>query len=257
MSGDRSATDHEICLQGGGGAGEEEEQRAMQPQSEELLTRKLKALNGSMGPPAQGTQQGNKPDGGGGGGGKTNGTGETGGTGTPAMPKMGIRAWATDWPPAPRRGICDGGCQNSPKYESIAVAFHNDQQPFEQSGAVIQSHDQPPIDSDYSETVESVEDPRYSLAHLLGRSPLKGAGLHPIRQRSNSDVTISDIDSEDILMDGTAVNPNTGAALHREYGSTSSIDRQGLSGDGFHTLLRGYRIDTLDHTLHTLTHPHH
>uniref|UniRef100_A0A4W5K436 Uncharacterized protein n=1 Tax=Hucho hucho TaxID=62062 RepID=A0A4W5K436_9TELE len=182
---------------------------------------------------------------------------ETGGTGTPAMPKMGIRAWATDWPPAPRRGICDGGCQNSPKYESIAVAFHNDQQPFEQSGAVIQSHDQPPIDSDYSETVESVEDPRYSLAHLLGRSPLKGAGLHPIRQRSNSDVTISDIDSEDILMDGTAVNPNTGAALHREYGSTSSIDRQGLSGDGFHTLLRGYRIDTLDHTLHTLTHPHH
>uniref|UniRef100_A0A8K9XE92 Signal induced proliferation associated 1 like 2 n=1 Tax=Oncorhynchus mykiss TaxID=8022 RepID=A0A8K9XE92_ONCMY len=232
MSGDHSATDDETCLQGGGGAGEEQ-QRAMQPQSEELLTRKLKALNGSMGPPAQGTQQGNKPDGGGGGG-KTNGTGETGGTGTTAMPKMGIRAWATDWPPAPRRDICDGGCQNSPKYESIVTAFHNDQQPLEQSGA----------------------DPRYSLSDLLGRSPLKGAGLHPIRQRSNSDVTISDIDSEDIIMDGTAVNPNTGAALHREYGSTSSIDRQGLSGDGFHTLLRGYRIDTLDHTLHTLTHPH-
>ncbi|XP_064780610.1 signal-induced proliferation-associated 1-like protein 2 isoform X1 [Oncorhynchus masou masou] len=255
MSSDHSATDDETCLQGGGGAGEEQ-QRAMQPQSEELLTRKLKALNGSMGPPAQGTQQGNKPDGGGGGG-KTNGTGETGGTGTTAMPKMGIRAWATDWPPAPRRDICDGGCQNSPKYESIVTAFHNDQQPLEQSGAAIQSHDQPPIDSDYSETVESGEDPRYSLSDLLGRSPLKGAGLHPIRQRSNSDVTISDIDSEDIIMDGTAVNPNTGAALHREYGSTSSIDRQGLSGDGFHTLLRGYRIDTLDHTLHTLTHPHH
>ncbi|XP_071247357.1 signal-induced proliferation-associated 1-like protein 2 isoform X3 [Salvelinus alpinus] len=251
MSGDQSATDDQTCLQGGG-----EEQRAMQPQSEELLTRKLKALNGSMGPPAQGTQQGNKPDGGGGGG-KTNGTGETGGTGTPAMPKMGIRAWATDWPPAPRRDICDGGCQNSPKYDSIVVAFHNDQQPLEQSGAVIQSHDQPPIDSDYGEAVESGEDPRYSLADLIGRSPLKGAGLHPIRQRSNSDVTISDIDSEDIIIDGTAVNPNTGAALHREYGSTSSIDRQGLSGDGFHTLLRGYRVDTLDHTLHTLTHPHH
>ncbi|CAB1311662.1 unnamed protein product, partial [Coregonus sp. 'balchen'] len=242
------------CLQGGGGGAGEEQQRAMQPQSEELFTSKLKALNDNMGPPAQGTQQGNKPDGG---GGKTNGTVGTGGTGTPAMPKMGIRARATDWPPAPRRDIWDGGCQNSTKYESIVAAFHNDQQPLNQSGELIESCDQPPPDSDYSETGESGEDPRYSLADLLGHSPLKGAVLYPIRQRSNSDVTISDIDSEDIIMDGTAVNPNTGAALHREYGSTSSIDRQGLSGDSFHTLLRGYGIDTLDHTLHTLTRPHH
>uniref|UniRef100_H3A7K5 Signal induced proliferation associated 1 like 2 n=1 Tax=Latimeria chalumnae TaxID=7897 RepID=H3A7K5_LATCH len=62
--------------------------------------------------------------------------------------------------------------------------------------------------------------------NLFTRSPQRG--LHPIRQRSNSDVTISDIDAEDVL-DQNAVNPNTGAALHREYGSTSSIDRQGLS----------------------------
>lgn len=41
--------------------------------------------------------------------------------------------------------------------------------------------------------------------------------------------------TEDVL-DQNAVNPNTGAALHREYGSTSSIDRQGLWEENFFLL---------------------
>lgn len=101
---------------------------------------------------------------------------------------------------------------------------------------ILEQGEQVDLDSEYS-------DDKFTLSDLLSHSPLKG--LHPIRQRSNSDVTISDIDSEDV-MDQNAVNPNTGASLHREYGSTSSIDRQGLSGDGFFTMLRGYRVDTLD-----------
>ncbi|XP_076142171.1 signal-induced proliferation-associated 1-like protein 2 isoform X2 [Alosa pseudoharengus] len=192
-------------------------------QSEELFNRKLKSLNGSMGPPANTTQSKSE------GGGKANGT-------TPAMPKMGVRARVTDWPP--RKDGWDG--RSGPNYESVIMAFQNGQpdQRMEMS-----EMEEPPLDSDYPEA-------KYTLSDLLSRSPLKG--LHPIRQRSNSDVTISDIDSED-LMDQKAVNPNTGASLHREYGSTSSIDRQGLSGlsgltgEGFFTLLRGYRVDTLDH----------
>ncbi|XP_044228629.1 signal-induced proliferation-associated 1-like protein 2 isoform X4 [Thunnus albacares] len=192
--------------------GPDEYSRAMQ--SEELFSRKLKALNGSMGPPAPNMQ--GKPEG----AGKTNGT--------PAMPKMGVRARVTEWPP--RKDGWDG--RPSPNYQSVIPVFQNGQQDL-----TVEIGETVCLEGDYSET-------KYTLSDLLSHSPLKG--LHPIRQRSNSDVTISDIDSEDI-MDQNAVNPNTGASLHREYGSTSSIDRQGLSGDGFFTMLRGYRVDTLDH----------
>jgi len=43
-------------------------------------------------------------------------------------------------------------------------------------------------------------------------------------KRSNSEVTISDIGTEDL--DPDAINPNTGATLRRGYGSTSTLDRQ-------------------------------
>ncbi|XP_056292182.1 signal-induced proliferation-associated 1-like protein 2 [Pseudoliparis swirei] len=194
--------------------GPEEYSRPMQ--SEELFNRKLKALNGSMGPPAPNMQ------------GKTEGSGKT--NGNPAMPKMGVRARVTDWPP--RSDGWDG--RPSPNYQSVIPVFQNGQQ--ELSVEILEQGEAVCLEVDYSD--------KYTLSDLLRHSPLKG--LHPIRQRSNSDVTISDIDSEDI-MDQNAVNPNTGASLHREYGSTSSIDRQGLTADGFFTMLRGYRVDTLDH----------
>uniref|UniRef100_A0A8C7YX07 Signal induced proliferation associated 1 like 2 n=1 Tax=Oryzias sinensis TaxID=183150 RepID=A0A8C7YX07_9TELE len=194
--------------------GPEEYTRAMQ--SEELFSRKLKALNGSMVPPASSMQV--KPDC----VGKTNGT--------PAMPKMGVRARVTEWPP--RKDGWDG--RPSPNYQSVISVFQNGQQ--EHTVELLEQGEDVCVDMDYND--------KYTLGDLLTNSPLKG--LHPIRQRSNSDVTISDIDSEDI-MDQNAVNPNTGASLHREYGSTSSIDRQGLGGEGFFTMLRGYRVDNLDH----------
>ncbi|XP_053730264.1 signal-induced proliferation-associated 1-like protein 2 isoform X4 [Synchiropus splendidus] len=190
----------------------EEYSKAMQ--SEELFSRKLKSLNGSMGPPASNIQV--KPEG----PGKTNGT--------PAMPKMGVRARVTEWPP--RKDGWDG--RPSPNYQSVIPVFQNGQQ--EHTVEILEEGESVCVEVDYST--------KFALSDLLSHSPLKG--LHPIRQRSNSDVTISDIDSEDIM---DAVNPNTGASLHREYGSTSSIDRQGLTGDGFFTLLKGYRVDTIDH----------
>ncbi|XP_013861357.1 signal-induced proliferation-associated 1-like protein 2 isoform X3 [Austrofundulus limnaeus] len=194
--------------------GPEEYSRAMQ--SEELFSRKLKALNGSMGPPASSMQV------------KSDGAGKT--NGTPAMPKMGVRARVTEWPP--RKDAWDG--RPSPNYQSMIPVFQNGQQ--EHTVELLEQGEEVCVEVDYSD--------KYTLSDLLGQSPLKG--LHPIRQRSNSDVTISDIDSEDV-MDQNAVNPNTGASLHREYGSTSSIDRQGLTGDGFFTMLRGYRVESLDH----------
>ncbi|XP_057705083.1 signal-induced proliferation-associated 1-like protein 2 isoform X3 [Corythoichthys intestinalis] len=195
--------------------GPEEFHRGMQ--SEELFSRKLKSLNGSMGPPGVNMQ------------GKHEGPGKT--NGAPAMPKMGVRARVTEWPP--RKDGWDG--RPSQNYQSVIPMFQNGQQ--DHTVELIPQEEPVCLEVDFS-------DAKYALSDLLSHSPLKG--LHPIRQRSNSDVTISDIDSEDVV-DQTAVNPNTGASLHREYGSTSSIDRQGLGGDGFFTMLKGYRVDTLDH----------
>nr|XP_015799427.2 signal-induced proliferation-associated 1-like protein 2 isoform X1 [Nothobranchius furzeri]XP_054605799.1 signal-induced proliferation-associated 1-like protein 2 isoform X1 [Nothobranchius furzeri]XP_054605800.1 signal-induced proliferation-associated 1-like protein 2 isoform X1 [Nothobranchius furzeri]XP_054605801.1 signal-induced proliferation-associated 1-like protein 2 isoform X1 [Nothobranchius furzeri] len=206
-------TDNKSTLVGIVG-GSEEYSRAMQ--SEELFSRKLKALNGNMGPPASSIP------------GKSDGAGKT--NGTPAMPKMGVRARVTEWPP--RKDGWDG--RPSPNYQSVIPIFQNGQQ--EHTVELLEQGEEVCVEVDYTD--------KYSLSDLLSQSPLKG--LHPIRQRSNSDVTISDIDSEDI-MDQNAVNPNTGASLHREYGSTSSIDRQGLTGEGFFTMLRGYRVESLDH----------
>ncbi|XP_040480129.1 signal-induced proliferation-associated 1-like protein 2 isoform X3 [Ursus maritimus] len=149
---------------------------------------------------------------------------------------MGVRARVCEWPPKKDcskelacKALWESRSQTS--YESVTSITHNGQN--DQSDG--QQEEQ--LDLDFVEA-------KYTIGDIFVHSPQRG--LHPIRQRSNSDVTISDIDAEDVL-DQNAVNPNTGAALHREYGSTSSIDRQGLSGENFFAMLRGYRVENYDH----------
>ncbi|XP_072849581.2 signal-induced proliferation-associated 1-like protein 2 isoform X3 [Pogona vitticeps] len=187
-------------------------------QSDDYFVRKFKALNGNMGPPAS-LSASNK------------GENSNTASGTPAVPKMGVRARVSEWPPKKdgvkdlNKALWENRAQIS--YESVG-SVNGDQNEGQQKEQ---------LDLEFAET-------KYALGDIFMHSPHRG--LHPIRQRSNSDVTISDIDTEDVL-DQNAVNPNTGAALHREYGSTSSIDRQGLSGENFFAMLRGYRVENLEH----------
>uniref|UniRef100_A0A5F9D3P2 Signal induced proliferation associated 1 like 2 n=1 Tax=Oryctolagus cuniculus TaxID=9986 RepID=A0A5F9D3P2_RABIT len=191
-------------------------------QSDDYFARKFKAINGNMGPTSLNASN----------------SGESGGpaNGTPAVPKMGVRARVSEWPPKKDcskeltcKTLWESRSQTS--YESVTSIMHNGQND-QRDG---QQEEQ--LDVDFVEA-------KYTIGDIFVHSPQRG--LHPIRQRSNSDVTISDIDAEDVL-DQNAVNPNTGAALHREYGSTSSIDRQGLSGENFFAMLRGYRVENYDH----------
>ncbi|XP_043943107.1 signal-induced proliferation-associated 1-like protein 2 [Protopterus annectens] len=194
-------------------------------QSDDYFARKFKALNSNasfsmaLGTPTKSESQPN---------------------GTPAMPKMGVRARVSEWPPKkdclkelPSKTSWEG--RSPTGYEGAGSAVQNGQneQNIENS---IEANEEVPVDMDFTKA-------KYSIGDIFSQSPQRG--LHPIRQRSNSDVTISDIDSDDIL-DQNAVNPNTGAALHREYGSTSSIDRQGLSGENFFAMLRGYRVENIE-----------
>ncbi|NXX07397.1 SI1L2 protein, partial [Larus smithsonianus] len=147
---------------------------------------------------------------------------------------MGVRARVSEWPPKKdcSKELSKAAWENRPptSYEGVGSVLPNGQN--DQSDG-----QQEELDLEFTEG-------KYSIGDLFVHSPQRG--LHPIRQRSNSDVTISDIDAEDVL-DQNAVNPNTGAALHREYGSTSSIDRQGLSGENFFAMLRGYRVENFEH----------
>ncbi|CAO2609377.1 Signal-induced proliferation-associated 1-like protein 2 [Lemmus lemmus] len=195
-------------------------------QSDDYFARKFKAINGSMGPATLNTSS--PSEGSGGGGGPANGT--------PAVPKMGVRARVSEWPP---KKDCSKDLACKTLWESRSQSSHESVTSIIQNGQNDQGDRQQEeqLDLDFVEA-------KYTIGDIFVHSPQRG--LHPIRQRSNSDVTISDIDTEDAL-DQHAVNPNTGAALHREYGSTSSIDRQGLSGENVFAMLRGYRVENYDH----------
>ena len=146
------------------------------------------------------------------------------GQAAPARPKMGVRARVSDWP---QRKDGWEACP-PPRYDSLV--------PSDQNMDAIPGKSQELLSStDFEET-------KYPLCDLLNHSPMKGFARV---KRSNSEVTISDIGAEDI--DHTTINPNTGATLRREYGSTSSLDRQGLSGEGFSATLRGYHAEVADH----------
>ncbi|XP_038656429.1 signal-induced proliferation-associated 1-like protein 2 [Scyliorhinus canicula] len=200
-------------------------------QSDDIFARKYKVINGNMGPPIpSGTPC------------KSDNSSQV--NGTPAMPKMGVRARISEWPPK-KEFLKEGAISNLMTWDSRSLASYDtvSMMRASQNGQNEQSIEGLPEENpDITEDLDFA-DARYVFGDLFTRSPQRG--LHPIRQRSNSDVTISDIDSEDIL-DQNAVNPNTGAALHREYGSTSSIDRQGITGDSFFAMLRGYRSESED-----------
>ncbi|XP_064411838.1 signal-induced proliferation-associated 1-like protein 2 isoform X3 [Latimeria chalumnae] len=196
-------------------------------QSDDYFARKFKALNGGMGPPPP-LNTSNKAE------------SASQANGTPAMPKMGVRARVSEWPP---KKECFMDFSNKVVWDARSQASYDSMVSIIQNGKNQSAELFPERCSEISLDLEFAET-KYALRDLFTRSPQRG--LHPIRQRSNSDVTISDIDAEDVL-DQNAVNPNTGAALHREYGSTSSIDRQGLSGENFFAMLRGYRVDNVEH----------
>ncbi|XP_072516382.1 signal-induced proliferation-associated 1-like protein 2 isoform X3 [Salminus brasiliensis] len=157
-------------------------------QTENPFSKKLQALNGNMGPPIPNIQ------------------------GTPAVPKMGVRARVTDWPQRQ-----DSSHGPPPTYDSLMTNFQSR----------IPSHEI--INQNLGALKkQSFIETKYGL---LIHSPSKG--FHPLQKRSNSDITISDIGAEDV--DQIAFKSNTGTSLHREYGSTSSIDRQGLPDEEFFT----------------------
>ncbi|NWH42608.1 SI1L3 protein, partial [Fregata magnificens] len=75
------------------------------------------------------------------------------------------------------------------------------------------------------------------------RSPARG--LAPLRHRSSSEVTLSECDPEEPA-EPRGSKLGVGAGLFREYGSTSSIDVQGISEQSFFDMLNEFRTKKPD-----------
>uniref|UniRef100_A0A1A8FR85 Signal-induced proliferation-associated 1 like 1 n=2 Tax=Nothobranchius korthausae TaxID=1143690 RepID=A0A1A8FR85_9TELE len=166
------------------------------------------------------------------------------------VPKMGVRARVADWPPrreisgplwhpsadtgtgvpSVTKGHIKLGSVLSPQDSSMLRNIHNSLKNRTQ----IQANNYSP-------------NTRY-LAPGDYRGPArKTPQQRRIRQRSNSDMTISEMEGSG--ESGEDWDPSATAKmspLHREYGSTSSIDQHGVSGNSFFEMLKGYKEDKFD-----------
>ncbi|XP_030634515.1 signal-induced proliferation-associated 1-like protein 1 isoform X2 [Chanos chanos] len=190
------------------------------PATDEFYTRHLRLTNGGI-PPL-----------------RTETSHQTGGM--LGVPKMGVRARVADWPPRRDGGALwhvatetepashpKLGIQISPQDSTMLRSIHNTLKSKTQAFSSGNTTDSRFL---------STPDQRNFSNHKTRR----------IHQRSNSDITLSELDGsgesgEDWGSPGTKWSP-----LHREYGSTSSIDQQALgtsatSGESFFEMLKGYQ----------------
>ncbi|XP_057567274.1 signal-induced proliferation-associated 1-like protein 3 isoform X5 [Hippopotamus amphibius kiboko] len=158
---------------------------------------------------------------------------------TPAVPKMGVRARVADWPPK-REALRE---QNNPSPSQDADGTKATK--VAHSMRSVQNG-QPPASTPASSGSKAL--------HRLSRRRSKdvefqdgwprspGRAFLPLRHRSSSEITLSECDVEDVVEPRGA--RHTGALpLFREYGSTSSIDVQGVPEQSFFDILNEFRSE--------------
>ncbi|XP_069587582.1 signal-induced proliferation-associated 1-like protein 1 isoform X12 [Ranitomeya imitator] len=172
---------------------------------------------------------------------------------TPGVPKMGVRARIADWPPR-KENIKELRTSQDMETASIETMSVKSSPSSQVSASSMNSSDSVMLKSiqntlkNKTRQAESLDSRFLSPeGYSSGSSPRK---VHRrIRQRSNSDITISEFDMDNFE---ECMSPTfkTGPSLHREYGSTSSIDKQGTSSDSFFDIIKGYKNEKADHCGH-------
>ncbi|XP_006899751.1 PREDICTED: signal-induced proliferation-associated 1-like protein 3 [Elephantulus edwardii] len=155
---------------------------------------------------------------------------------TPAVPKMGVRARVADWPP--KREALREQSNPSPSLDTDTTKGAHPVRSL-QNG-------QPPA------STPAATGPR--AFHRLSRRRSKdvefqdgwprspGRAFHPLRHRSSSEITLSECDVED-PGEARAARHMGALPLFREYGSTSSIDVQGVPEQSFFDILNEFRSE--------------
>ncbi|XP_052569592.1 signal-induced proliferation-associated 1-like protein 3 isoform X1 [Peromyscus californicus insignis] len=158
---------------------------------------------------------------------------------TPAMPKMGVRARVADWPPkreALREQSNPSPSQDTDGVKSTKVThsmrnLQNGQLPSS-TPAASGSRAFHRLSRRRSKDVEFQDG--------WPRSP--GRAFLPLRHRSSSEITLSECDVEEPGESRGTRHPGV-LPLFREYGSTSSIDVQGVPEQSFFDILNEFRSE--------------
>lgn len=158
---------------------------------------------------------------------------------TPAMPKMGVRARVADWPP--KRDALREQSNPSPSQDTDGVKTSKVAHSMRnlQNGQLPSST---PASSG-SRAFHRLSRRRSKDVEFQDgwpRSP--GRAFLPLRHRSSSEITLSECDVEEPGDPRGTRHPGV-LPLFREYGSTSSIDVQGVPEQSFFDILNEFRSE--------------
>uniref|UniRef100_A0A8C2ZKD6 Signal induced proliferation associated 1 like 1 n=1 Tax=Cyclopterus lumpus TaxID=8103 RepID=A0A8C2ZKD6_CYCLU len=200
------------------------------PATDEFFTRHLRMVNGGTVPT------------------RTDNVHATVSTG---VPKMGVRARVADWPP--RKDIAGVVWHSATEPENSGMPSAG--KSHIKLGSVMSPQDSSMLRNIHNTLKNRAQaqannyspDTRYLVPGDYRGPAHRNPRQRRIRQRSNSDMTISEMEGSGDS--GEDWGPASGAKwspLHREYGSTSSIDQHGASGESFFEMLRAYQGDKVD-----------
>ncbi|XP_053167186.1 signal-induced proliferation-associated 1-like protein 1 isoform X3 [Hemicordylus capensis] len=169
-------------------------------------------------------------------------------TSTPGVPKMGVRARIADWPPR-KENVKENSRSSQEMDTSCLDSISSKSSPGSQGSSINLNTSDSVMLKSIQNTLKNKTrqsenlDSRFLTPDGYHSSPRKA--LRRIRQRSNSDITLSELDVDSF---DECISPSykSGPSLHREYGSTSSIDKQGTSGESFFDLLKVYKDEKSD-----------
>uniref|UniRef100_A0A8C1JJU4 Signal-induced proliferation-associated 1 like 3 n=1 Tax=Cyprinus carpio TaxID=7962 RepID=A0A8C1JJU4_CYPCA len=139
-----------------------------------------------------------------------------------SVPKMGVRARIAEWPPRralSRESLLENGQGSHPDDLNSEDVFTR--------GNVTRLPQGGTRDSDFLESTQT---------RSPGTPPtFRASGFAPLRQRSNSEITLSEQDETEVE-----------GRLFREYGSTSSINVQAVSEQSFFDMLSQFQQERPD-----------
>ncbi|CAB1348560.1 unnamed protein product [Coregonus sp. 'balchen'] len=152
-----------------------------------------------------------------------------------SVPKMGVRARIAEWPPRhaqSRESLLENGQGGNPHGDDPSTTTSSASFPISEVGLVRGGVARLPR--------RRTKDVEFRGGYRGERgSPIGLRAFPPLRQRSNSEVTLSEQDENEVEGRG-------GANLFREYGSTSSIDVQGITEQSFFDMLSQFHQERPD-----------
>uniref|UniRef100_G3NRC9 Signal induced proliferation associated 1 like 1 n=1 Tax=Gasterosteus aculeatus aculeatus TaxID=481459 RepID=G3NRC9_GASAC len=162
------------------------------------------------------------------------------------VPKMGVRARVAEWPPRKdMAGVLWAEASAAPPASKSHIKLGSVMNP--QDSSMLRNIHNTLKNRTQAHANNYSADARH-LAPADRRGPAhRNPRQRRIRQRSNSDMTAGEMEGSGDSGEDWAPAPGAKwSPLHREYGSTSSIDQHAAAGESFFEMLRAYQGDQVD-----------